>query len=73
MSARWGTAVANKPAKVVEPTKRRRTDDAPWTEQELADLRKLRADDTSSRLIALKLNRTKRAVEAKLLEMRASR
>lgn len=49
---------------------RRADTEVAWTARELEQLRDMKAEDLSLRLIALKLNRTLRAVQAKDQELR---
>jgi hypothetical protein len=67
-SNRWGT----KPAAPRE-SKGKIGDSEPWTDDELARLREYRADGMSPRLVSEKLNRTLKAVEAKIAELKAVR
>jgi hypothetical protein len=65
---RWGT---KPPAPSV--SKGKLPEDTPWSESELTTLRELRNDEMSARLIAGKLNRTVKSVDAKIAELRAIR
>lgn len=67
---RWG----EKQKRSVTEVRLPKTDtDEPWSEIELAQLRQMRAEDHSARLISLKLHRTLRSVNEKIEELRAPR
>lgn len=65
---RWGNRPTPVPGRVGKMP-----DDASWDEREIAKLKELRADNMSARLIADRLNRTVKSVEAKIAELRAVR
>lgn len=65
---RWG----RKPA-TESGSKARIADEEVWSERELRIVKEMRSDDTSARLIAQKLNRSIKSVEAQIAELRAGR